>query len=106
MINKVILIGKLQEDAATKTTTNDKQMTKLVVRTSENYKKDGETKWQNEYHNCKLFGEWVVSTGLIDRLKKDTDVYVEGKLTSYSYEDKNGQTRYMTEIIVETLRIV
>ncbi len=106
MINKVILIGKLQEDAATKATTNDKQMTKLVVRTSESYKKDGETKWQNEYHNCKLFGDWVISTGLIDRLKKDTDVYIEGKLSTYSYEDKNGQTRYMTEIIIETIRIV
>ena len=83
MINKVILIGKLQDDAATKATTNDKQMTKLVVRTSESYKKDGETKWQNEYHNCKLFGDWVVSTGLIDRLKKDVDVYVEGKLHTH-----------------------
>lgn len=106
MINKVILVGKLQNDAELKQTSNGKAMTRLTVRTTESFKKDGETQYDNQYHNVKIFGDWVQSTGLIDRLIKDTEVYVEGKLSTYKYENKLGVEVYTTEIIVETIRIL
>lgn len=107
MINKVILVGKLQDDATSKQTTNNQHMTRFTVRTSESYKKDGETQYENQYHNCKVFGEWVVKANLIERLAKDAEVYVEGKLSTYTYEDPNtGMKKQLVEIIVETLRLL
>jgi len=107
MINKVILVGKIQEDATAKQTANDKLMTRVVVRTTDSYKKDGETKYDNEYHNCKIYGDWPIKTGLVEKLVKGVEVYVEGKLTTYQYVDaKTKQERYTTEIIIDTIRIV
>lgn len=107
MINKVILVGKLQDDATSKQTTNNQQMTRFTVRTSEAFKKNGETVYDNQYHNCKLFGDWVIKANLLERLVKGTEVYVEGKLSTYTYEDpKTNTTKHLVEIIVETLRLL
>lgn len=107
MINKVILVGKLQDDATSKQTTNNQHMTRFTVRTSEAFKKGGETQYDNQYHNCKVFGDWLIKANLIERLVKGAEVYVEGKLSTYQYEDpKTNQTKYVVEIIVETLRLL
>ena len=106
MVNKVILVGKLQYNAECKQTSNGHLATRLVVRTTESYKRDGETQYDNQYHNVKIFGDWVQSTGLLDRLNKDCEVYVEGKLSSYKYTNKQGNEVNAIEIICETIRII
>ncbi|MGH1334882.1 MAG: single-stranded DNA-binding protein [Aureispira sp.] len=97
MVNKVTLIGRLGKDPEVRTLDSGTNIAKFSMATDESYKdKNGEWQTQTEWHNVILW------RGLAERaeqhLKKGTLVYVEGKLTSRSWQDDQGNTNYITEI--------
>jgi single-strand DNA-binding protein len=94
-VNKVILVGNLGKDPDIMTFENGVKRAAISVATTESYK-DKEGKWvdQTEWHNVVLW-RWLAEKNLI---KGDT-VYIEGKLRTRSWDDKDGNKRYITEII-------
>jgi len=105
MINKVILIGNLGADPEVRTLESGVMFAKLSLATNESYK-DRNDEWQTitEWHNIVLW------RGLAERaerqLKKGSQVFVEGKLTSRSYQDQDGNKKYITEIRANTFRLL
>ena len=100
-LNKIMLIGNLGRDAETRFTTNNAAITTFSIATTYGYKgKDGN--WVNDttWHN-------VVSFNLPDfykeALKKGKKFYVEGRLSKRDYTDKDGQKKYITEVVSEKL---
>lgn len=105
MINKVILIGNLGKDPEVKQLDSGSSVGRFSLATNESYKdKSGE--WQNltEWHNV------VVWRNLAERaersLKKGSLVYVEGKITTRKWQDKEGNDRYSTEVVANTFRLM
>ena len=105
MKNKVNLIGNLGQDPEIKVLESGKKMARFTLATSESYK-DGEGNKVQEttWHNI------VAWNGLADivnkYLKKGNQVAVEGKILYRSYEDKNGVTKYITEIVIHDLLLI
>jgi len=96
-VNKVILIGNLGADTEVRNLESGVKVATLNLATSESYKdKNGERQTNTEWHRIVLW------RGLADvasnYLKKGSQVYIEGRLRTRSYEDKDGKTRYVTEI--------
>lgn len=96
-VNKVILIGNLGADPEVRSLESGVKVATLNLATSESYKdKNGERQTNTEWHRIVLW------RGLADvasnYLKKGSQVYIEGKLRTRSYEDQDGKTRYVTEI--------
>jgi single-strand DNA-binding protein len=97
-INKVILVGNLGRDAETKFIPSGAAVTNFSVATARRWKdQSGEWKEETEWHNVQI---WKAEK-LAEYLRKGTTVYVEGRLKNRSYEDKDGQKRYVTEIIAD-----
>jgi single-strand DNA-binding protein len=102
-VNKVILIGNLGKDPEVKYTPQGTAVTKLALATNERYK-DKEGQWQDrtEWHNIVLWQRLAEIAG--EYLKKGSKVYIEGKLQTRSWEDKQtNQKRYMTEVVANDL---
>jgi len=100
-LNKVMLIGNLGSDSENRMTVNDVPVTSFSLATTRSYKgKDGN--WVNEttWHNVVAFN---LSDFMREKLKKGKKFYVEGRLNKRSYENKQGQTIYVTEVIAEKL---
>ncbi|MDP3149223.1 MAG: single-stranded DNA-binding protein [Ignavibacteria bacterium] len=100
-LNKVMLIGNLGKDAETRVTPNNFSVTSFTVATSNSYKgKDGN--WVNEttWHNIVA---WNLSDYSKESLKKGSKVYVEGRIQTRDYNDKEGNKRYITEIISDRI---
>ena len=97
-VNKVHLIGNLGSDPETKHLENGSAVSNFPLATSETYKnKQGEKVTNTEWHRVVL---WSPLAELAEKyLKKGSQVYIEGKLATRKYEDKDGITRYTTEII-------
>lgn len=96
MINKVILIGNLGKDPETKTLDNGTELARFSLATSENYKdKNGEWQQKTEWHNITAWGNLA---GRAFKLAKGDMIYLEGKLQTRSWQDKDGNKRYSTEI--------
>jgi len=103
-LNRISLIGNLGKDPETRFTTSNVAVTSFSVATTHSYKgKDGN--WVNEttWHNVVAFN---LSDFLRDNLKKGKKVYVEGRLTNRSYEDKQGITRYVTEVLADNSKLI
>jgi len=100
-VNKVILLGHLGKDAETKFTPSGVARSTFTVATNRRWKdqQSGEWKEETDWHNCVLWR----SENLANYLQKGKQVYVEGRLQSRSYEDKEGQKKYMTEVVCEDL---
>lgn len=103
MINKVTLIGNLGRDPEIRRLENGSVVAKFSVATNENYRdKAGEWQTITEWHDV------VAWRGLAERaerdLKKGGLVYVEGKLSSRKWQDKDGNDRYNTDVIANQLR--
>jgi len=100
-VNKVILLGNLGRDAETKFTTSGIAKTTFSVATSRRWKdqQSGEWKEETEWHNIVMWRAENVAT----YLTKGKKVYLEGRLQTRNYEDKDGQKRYFTEIVVDDL---
>lgn len=97
-VNKVILVGNLGKDPETSYTPSGQSVTKFSLATSRSYKdKNGELKEETEWHNIVAWGR----TGEICQqyLTKGRPVFVEGRIQTRSWEDKEGKKRYTTEII-------
>ena len=103
MVNKVILIGNLGKDPEVRTLENGAMYAKFSLATNESYKdKNGD--WQNitEWHNIIMWRALAESAE--KKLKKGSQIYLEGKLTSRSYQDQDGNTKYITEVRANTYR--
>ena len=99
MVNKVILIGNLGKDPECKVLESGQMVANFPVATTEKWKdKNGNPQEATEWHNCQAWGK---GAEIIEKyLKKGSKVFIEGKIKTRSYE-KDGQTRYATEIIVK-----
>jgi single-strand DNA-binding protein len=98
-VNKVILLGNLGKDPEVKYTPSGTPVAKLTVATNDRYK-DKEGQWQDrtEWHNVVLWQRLAEIAG--EYLKKGSKVYIEGKLQTRSWEDKQtNQKKYMTEVV-------
>jgi single-strand DNA-binding protein len=102
-VNKVILIGNLGKDPEVKYTPSGTPVAKLTLATNERYKdKDGQWQDRTEWHNVVLWQRLAEIAG--EYLKKGGKVYIEGRLQTRSWEDKQtNQKRYMTEVVANDL---
>src|SRR3954465_6644243 len=100
-VNKVILLGHLGKDAETKFTPSGVAKTSFSVATNRRWKdqQSGEWKEITDWHNVVLWRSENVSNYLL----KGKQVYVEGRLESRSWEDKEGQKRYITEVVADVV---
>src|SRR5690242_15469797 len=98
-VNKVILIGHLGRDAETKFTPGGAAVTRFSVATNRRWKdqQSGEWKEETDWSNVVLWR----SENLANYLTKGKQVYVEGRLQTRSYEDKDGKKVYATEVVAE-----
>lgn len=105
MINKVILVGNVGRDPEVRYLDNGVVIAKFPVATSETYtNKSGEKVTNTEWHNIVL---WRKLAEVADKyIKKGSSLYIEGKIRSRSYEDKDGIKRYITEIIADNMQML
>ncbi|GAA3982136.1 single-stranded DNA-binding protein [Mucilaginibacter dorajii] len=103
-INKVILVGHLGKDPELRTLDGGISVTSFPLATSETYNKDGRKVEQTEWHNI------VMWRGLADMaakfLQKGKLVYIEGKLRTRSFEDRDGIKKYTTEVVAENFTML
>jgi len=105
-VNKVILIGNLGKDPEVRHLENGAAVANFSIATSENYKdrKTGEKVSQTEWHNIVA---WRGLAEIAEKyLKKGAKVYIEGKLKTRTWQDKEGNNRYSTEIITDNLTML
>jgi single-strand DNA-binding protein len=100
-VNKVILLGHLGKDAETKFTPNGVSRSTFTIATNRRWKdqQSGEWKEETDWHNCVIWR----SENVANYLLKGKQVYVEGRLQTRSWEDKDGQKKYMTEVVCDDL---
>lgn len=105
-INKVILVGNLGADPEVRYTTNGSAVTSFRIATSEEWrdKASGEKQSRTEWHRIVAFGRLGEICG--EYLSKGRQVYVEGRIQTRSWEDKEGVTRYTTEIIAREMQML
>ena len=104
-INKVILIGNLGKDPETRYLPSGDAVTNITVATSETWKdKSGEKQEHTEWHRIAFFGKLAEIAG--EYLKKGSPVYVEGRIRTRKWQDKEGQDRYSTEIVADRMQML
>jgi single-strand DNA-binding protein len=103
-VNKVILIGRLGKDAETKFTPSGLSVSKFSLATNRSSKdqQSGEWKEITDWHNIVVWRTDHVANYLL----KGKQIYVEGRLETRSYEDKEGQKKYFTEVICEAQNLL
>ena len=105
MINKVILVGNLGQDPETRHTNGGNSVTQLRLATTEKYKdRDGAMQERTEWHTVIVWGKQGEACG--KHLTKGRQVYVEGRLTTRKWQDKEGKDRYTTEVIGDNVRFL
>ncbi len=105
-INKVILVGNLGSDPEVKTLENGIKVARFSLATSETYKdrNTSERVTQTEWHNIVL---WRSLAEIAEKyITKGSQVYIEGKLQTRSYQDKEGVTKYSTQVIAQNLTML
>jgi single-strand DNA-binding protein len=105
-VNKVILVGRLGKDPETRYMTNGEAVTNATLATSENWKdKNGEKQEKTEWHNLVFYRRLAEIAG--EYLKKGAQIYVEGRIQTRKWQDKEtGKDRYTTEIIVNEMKML
>lgn len=108
MINKVILIGNVGQDPEIRYTGDVNNGTKVAtfrVATTERYRdRSGNLQEHTEWHSIVV---WRNTADVVEKyVKKGTQVYIEGRLRSRSWDDQNGNKRYVTEIVADTLQLL
>jgi len=104
-VNKVILVGNLGKDPEVRSFQNGGRVANLTIATSESWKDKatGERKEKTEWHRVVLLNENLV--GVAEKyLKKGAKVYIEGQLETREWQDKEGQKRYSTEVVLRPYR--
>ena len=104
MVNKVTLVGRLGKDPVVKHFSDTNAIAEFSLATTENYK-DKEGKWVEvtDWHNIKLPFKYMAESAE-KYLKKGSLVYIDGKIKTRSYDDKDGNKKYITEIVAENIR--
>jgi single-strand DNA-binding protein len=104
-VNKVILVGNLGKDPEVRHLEGGNSVANFTLATNEYYKdKQGARVERTEWHNISA---WRGLAELAEKyLKKGSQVYIEGKLRTRQYQDKDQQTRYITEIIAEEISLL
>lgn len=104
-VNKVILVGNLGADPEVRTTNSGSSVANLRLATTERTKdRDGNWTDQTEWHRVVCFGRTAENVGRF--LSKGRQVYVEGRIQTNKWTDKDGQDRYTTEIIANQIRFL
>jgi single-strand DNA-binding protein len=105
-VNKVILIGNLGRDPETRYTADGAAITNIRIATTDSWKDktSGEKKEQTEWHTVVFFGRLAEIAG--EYLRKGRPVYVEGRLRTRKWQDKEGQDRYSTEVVAEVMQML
>jgi len=100
-VNKVILLGHLGKDAETKFTASGSSVSNFTLATNRRWKdkQTGEFKEETDWHRCVLWDSEHVSSYLL----KGKQIYIEGRLRTRSYDDKDQQKRYVTEVVCDDL---
>ena len=104
-VNKVILVGNLGKDPEVKYLDSGVAVANFSLATTESYKnKEGERVSQTEWHNIVL---WRGLAEVAEKyLKKGSSVYIEGKIKTRKWDDKDGKTRYNTEILADNMTML
>ena len=105
-INKVILIGNLGRDPEVRYTPSGSAVCNLRLATTRNWKsrETGEKQEETEWHSVVLYDRQAEVAG--EYLKKGRQVYIEGRLKTRKWQDKDGNDRYTTEIVADTLQFL
>ena len=105
-VNKVILIGNLGRDPETRYLPSGDAVTNISIATSEKWKdKGGEQQEHTEWHRIAFFGKLAEIAG--EYLKKGSPVYVEGRIRTRKWQDKeSGQDKYSTEIVADRMQLL
>lgn len=106
MMNKVFLIGRLGKDPEVRHFDSNSAVANFSLATGETYKdKEGNRVEQTEWHNIAIWRPGLV--GVAEKyLRKGSLIHVEGKLRTRAWDDKDGNKRYTTEIIVDNFRML
>ena len=104
-VNKVILVGNLGRDPETRYMPDGGAITNISIATTSTWKdKSGEKQEATEWHRISFFGKLAEIAG--EYLKKGSQVYVEGKLRTRKWQDKDGQDKYTTEVIADAMQML
>ena len=104
-VNKVILIGNLGKDPETRYLPSGDAVTNISLATTDTWKdKSGEKQEHTEWHRVAFFGKTAEIAG--EYLKKGSPVYVEGRIRTRKWQDKEGQDRYSTEIVGDRMQLL
>ena len=105
-VNKVILIGNLGKDPETRYMPSGSAVTNLTLATSESWKdkQTGENQERTEWHKVAMFGKLAEIAA--EYLRKGSQVYIEGKLRTRKWQDKEGKDRWTTEIVADEMNML
>jgi len=104
-VNKVILIGNLGADPETRYLPSGDAVANIRIATTEVWKdKGGEKQEHTEWHRIAFFGKLAEIAG--EYLKKGSPVYIEGRIRTRKWQDKEGQDRYSTEIVADRMQLL
>jgi len=104
-VNKAILIGNLGADPETRYTQGGQPVTNFRIATSEKWtSRDGQAQERTEWHRIVTFGRLAETCR--DYLQKGRQVYVEGRIQTRQWDDRDGNKRYTTEIVAQTVRFL
>ena len=106
MINKVILVGNLGQDPEIRYAPSGSAIANLRIATTERWKdrQSGEQKERTEWHTCVAYDRLAEIMG--EYLRKGSQVYLEGKLQTRKWQDKEGKDRYTTEVVVSEMKML
>lgn len=104
-VNKVILVGNLGRDPEVRYMPSGDAIANISVATTDNWKdKNGEKQERTEWHRVAFFGKLAEIVG--EYLKKGSQVYVEGRLQTRKWTDKEGHEKYTTEIVADRMQML
>jgi len=105
-VNKVIIVGNLGSDPDTRYMPSGSAVTNLSIATSESWKdkQSGEQKERTEWHKIAMFGRLAEIAA--EYLRKGSQVYIEGKLRTRKWQDKEGKDRWTTEIVADEMQML
>lgn len=105
-MNKVILVGHLGQDPELKSTSSNIHVVNISVATNQTFKRKEDTEYteKTEWHRCVAFGK--TADYISNYISKGRLVYIDGRLQTRKWQDKDGNDRYSTDVIIETITML
>ena len=104
MVNKIILLGNVGKDPEVRHMDNNMVVARFSLATTERWSKDGNKSEHTEWHNIVM---WRELAKIAEKyVRKGSLIYIEGKLRTRTYDDKDGVKRYVTEVLADTMNFV